>query len=60
VYAKLAAAIAHHHGAVSRETTPIYFGQAQRSQPREQLGRVAWRGIERECELVVRPREQPA
>jgi hypothetical protein len=60
VHAKLAASIAHHDGAVPRETTAIDAAEAERSQPREQLGRVPRRGIERECELVVRPREQPA
>ena len=60
MHTKLAAAIAHHDGAISRETTPIDPAQPERSQSREQLGRMPWRGIKRERELVVRPREQPA
>jgi hypothetical protein len=60
VHAKLAAAIAHHHGAIPCETTAIDAAQPERSQPRKELGRISGRGIERECELVVWPRQQPA
>jgi hypothetical protein len=60
VHPKLAAAVAHHHRAIPRETTAIDANETQPAQPREQLGRVPRRGIELEGELVVRPREQPA
>jgi len=60
VHAKLATSIAHHDGTISRETATIDPAQPEGSQPREQLGRIPWRGIEREGELVVRPREEPA
>jgi hypothetical protein len=60
MHSKLAPAIAHHHGAVPRKATAIDTRQAERLETREQLRRVSRRALEREIELVLRPREQAA
>ena len=60
MHAKLATAIAHHYCAIPSNTTAIDAGQPERAKTREQLGRVSWRVLKSEIELVLRPRQHAA
>jgi hypothetical protein len=60
VHAELAPAVAHHHGAVPRQAAPVDAHETERPKARQQLRRIARRRVEREIELIMRPRQQPA
>ena len=60
VHAQLTSAITHHHRTVPREATAIDAHEPERSKPGQQFRRISRRRIEREIELVLRPREKAA